>query len=206
MLAALLGVATAFDNPTRQAFVMELVGPEHVRNAVTLNSVLVNAARAVGPAVAGILIATVGVSICFLVNAGSYIAVIASLLLLDRSGRCARAPPAPRARGQLREGLRYVASTPGPRRAARDDGRDRRARLRVPGRAPDHRARDVRRRRRGLRLPDRRHGRRRRRRRPGRGRQRPHGHARGDLGELRLRDRDPAGSRGARPCRSSSPR
>ena len=56
-----------------------------MRNAVTLNSVLVNAARAVGPAVAGILIATVGVSICFLVNAGSYLAVIASLLLLDTS-------------------------------------------------------------------------------------------------------------------------
>ena len=107
-----LGVATAFDNPTRQAFVMELVGPEHVRNAVTLNSVLVNAARAVGPAVAGILIATVGVSVCFLVNAGSYLAVIASLLLLDRSRAAARALPAPRARGQLREGLRYVASTP----------------------------------------------------------------------------------------------
>ena len=111
VLAALLGVATAFDNPTRQAFVMELVGPDHVRNAVTLNSVLVNAARAVGPAMAGILIATVGVSICFLVNAGSYLAVIASLLLLDRSA-LRPSLPAPRARGQLREGLRYVASTP----------------------------------------------------------------------------------------------
>ncbi len=53
VLAAGLGIATAFDNPTRQSFVMELVGPDHVRNAVTLNSVLVNAARAVGPAVAG---------------------------------------------------------------------------------------------------------------------------------------------------------
>ena len=104
-------MATAFDNPTRQAFVIELVGEEHVRNAVTLNSVLVNAARAVGPAVAGILIATVGVSICFLVNAGSYLAVIASLLLLDRS-TLRPSLPAPRARGQLREGLRYVASTP----------------------------------------------------------------------------------------------
>jgi MFS family permease len=111
VLAALLGVATAFDNPARQAFVMELVGPEHVRNAVTLNSVLVNAARAVGPAVAGILIATVGVSVCFLVNAGSYLAVIASLLLLDLSA-LQPSRPAPRARGQLREGLRYVVSTP----------------------------------------------------------------------------------------------
>ena len=111
VLAAALGIATAFDNPARQAFVMELVGPDHVRNAVTLNSVLVNAARAVGPAVAGILIATVGVSVCFLVNAGSYVAVIASLLLLDRSA-LRPSIPAPRSRGQLREGLRYVASTP----------------------------------------------------------------------------------------------
>ena len=78
---------------------------------MTLNSVLVNAARAVGPAVAGILIATVGVSVCFLVNAGSYVAVIASLLLLDTSALRPSAP-APRSRGQLREGLRYVASTP----------------------------------------------------------------------------------------------
>ena len=111
VLAAALGVATAFDNPTRQSFVIELVGEEHVRNAVTLNSVLVNAARAVGPAVAGILIATVGVSVCFLVNSVSYLAVIASLLMLDRSA-LRPSLPAPRARGQLREGLRYVASTP----------------------------------------------------------------------------------------------
>jgi MFS family permease len=110
-LAAALGIATAFDNPARQAFVMELVGPDHLRNAVTLNSVLVNAARAVGPAVAGILIATVGVSVCFLVNAGSYIAVIISLMLLDRTA-LRPSIPAPRSRGQLREGLRYVASTP----------------------------------------------------------------------------------------------
>jgi MFS family permease len=111
VLAAALGVATAFDNPARQSFVMELVGTEHVRNAVTLNSVLVNAARAVGPAMAGILIATVGVSVCFLVNAGTYTAVIASLLLLDRSA-LRPSVPAPRSRGQLREGLRYVAGTP----------------------------------------------------------------------------------------------
>ena len=89
----------------------ELVGPDHVRNAVTLNSVLVNAARAVGPAMAGILIATVGVSVCFLVNAGSYVAVIASLLLLDKTA-LRPSIPTPRSRGQLREGLRYVASTP----------------------------------------------------------------------------------------------
>jgi MFS family permease len=111
VFAALLGLATAFDNPSRQSFVMEIVGPEHIRNAVTLNSVLVNAARAVGPAVAGVLIATVGTSICFLLNAGSYIAVLTALLLLNRDALLPSVP-APRARGQLREGLRYVAHTP----------------------------------------------------------------------------------------------
>ena len=60
VLAALLGFNNAFENPARQSFMLEMVGPEHLRNAVTLNSVLVNVARSVGPAVAGILIATVG--------------------------------------------------------------------------------------------------------------------------------------------------
>ncbi len=112
VLAGLLGCCSVFDQPTRQAFVLEMVGPDDLRNAVSLNSVLVNAARAVGPAVAGILIATVGVSVCFLVNAISYIAVIVSLATLDRAQL--RTPePSPRAPGQLREGLSYVRSTPG---------------------------------------------------------------------------------------------
>ena len=112
VLAGLLGCCTVFDNPTRQAFVLEMVGPDDLRNAVSLNSVLVNAARAVGPAVAGILIATVGVSVCFLVNAVSYIAVIVSLATLDRA-ELRPTVPTPRKPGQLREGLRYVRSTPG---------------------------------------------------------------------------------------------
>ncbi len=112
VLAALLGCLTVFDNPTRQAFVLEMVGPDDLRNAVSLNSVLVNAARAIGPATAGILIATVGVSVCFLVNAVSYIAVIVSLATLDRA-ELRPTVPAPRSPGQLREGLRYVRSTPG---------------------------------------------------------------------------------------------
>ena len=111
LLAGLLGIATAFDNPTRQSFVTELVGPDNLRNAVTLNSVLVNAARAIGPAIAGILIATVGVSACFLINASSYLAVLASLLLLDRSA-LRPSTPAPRERGQVRAGIAYVAGTP----------------------------------------------------------------------------------------------
>ncbi|MDQ6835193.1 MAG: MFS transporter [Actinomycetota bacterium] len=111
MLAALLGFNNAFEAPARQSFMLELVGPEHLRNAVSLNSVLVNVARAIGPAVAGILIATVGVGVCFFVNAGSFVAVVASLLTMNRSA-LSPTTPAPRARGQLREGLRYVRSNP----------------------------------------------------------------------------------------------
>jgi len=112
VLAALLGFNNAFENPARQSFMLELVGKEHLRNAVSLNSVLVNVARAIGPAVAGILIATVGDGVCFLVNAGSFVAVVASLMTMDR--RALRpTEPTPRARGQLREGLHYVRNTPG---------------------------------------------------------------------------------------------
>lgn len=110
-LALVLGCANAIDNPTRQSFVSELAGPGLVRNAVTLNSVLVNGARAVGPAVAGLLIAGVGVGWCFLANAASYLAV---LVVLHRLGRHALFPSEPtrRAKGQLREGLAYVRRTP----------------------------------------------------------------------------------------------
>jgi MFS family permease len=109
VLAAMLGLNNAFENPSRQSFMLELVGPEHLRNAVSLNSVLVNVARSVGPAVAGILIATVGDGVCFLVNAASFVAVVASLATMD--GRALNpTPPTPRERGQLREGLRYVRS------------------------------------------------------------------------------------------------
>ncbi len=111
-LAALLGLNNAFENPSRQSFMLEMVGPEHLRNAVSLNSVLVNAARTIGPAVAGILIASVGDGICFLANAASFVAVVASLATLDRTA-LSPTTPTPRARGQLRDGLRYVAGTPG---------------------------------------------------------------------------------------------
>jgi MFS family permease len=111
LLAALLGLNNAFENPARQSFMLELVGPEHLRNAVTLNSVLVNVARIIGPAVAGILIATVGDGVSFLVNAGTFLAVVASLITMDRAA-LSPTVPAPRARGQLRAGLRYIRSTP----------------------------------------------------------------------------------------------
>jgi MFS family permease len=111
VLAALLGLNNAFENPARQSFMLEMVGAEHLRNAVSLNSVLVNTARVIGPAVAGILIATVGEGICFLVNAASFVAVVTSLCTMDHA-TLDRTVPTPRARGQLREGLRYVRNTP----------------------------------------------------------------------------------------------
>jgi MFS family permease len=110
-LALGLGLVTMIDMPTRQTFVMEMVGREHVTNAVSLNGVIVNASRIVGPAVAGALIATVGVGICFLVNAGSYLAVIAGLYMM-RTQELQRGAITTRQRGQLRAGLRYVWRTP----------------------------------------------------------------------------------------------
>jgi MFS family permease len=111
VLATLLGVNNAFESPARQSFMLELVGPAHLRNAVTLNSVLVNVARGIGPAIAGIMIATVGDGVCFLLNSASFVAVVASLRTLDLTA-LNPTRPAPRAPGQLREGLRYVRETP----------------------------------------------------------------------------------------------
>ena len=106
-----LGLVNVLDNPARQAFVREMVAGDQVRNAVSLNSVLVNVARAVGPAVAGVLIASVGVGVCFLVNAVSFGAVIVAFLTMHRS-QLAQSVPVARLPGQLREGLRYVRRTP----------------------------------------------------------------------------------------------
>ncbi|MGC9962641.1 MAG: MFS transporter [Acidimicrobiales bacterium] len=111
VLAVVLGLNNSFENPTRQAFVLEMVGTDEVRNAVSLNSTMVNAARAVGPAVAGILIATVGVGACFLLNAASFVAVVFSLSTMDLT-MLQPSPPAGRSKGQVREGFRYVARTP----------------------------------------------------------------------------------------------
>ncbi len=113
LLAAVLGTATAIDNPTRQAFVKEMVGPEDVPNAVALNSIVMNTARLVGPALGGVTIAAVGVAGCFALNACSFLAVIAGLLLM-RPERFYEAVRAPRGRvlTQIGEGLAYVARTP----------------------------------------------------------------------------------------------
>lgn len=110
-LALALGVVGSFDNPARTAFVMEMVGRSRLTNAVGLNSVLVNSARIVGPAVGGLLIVTVGIGICFIINAFSYLALIGALLLM-REQEIERSAPEPRRAGQLREALGYVWGEP----------------------------------------------------------------------------------------------
>ncbi len=110
-LALGLGVVNLFDNPARQTFVSEMVGRDLLPNAVSLNSVLMNSARVIGPAIAGILIATVGIPICFFANAGSYAAVIVALALM-RPAELHRSPLVKQAKGQVREGLRYVWGEP----------------------------------------------------------------------------------------------
>jgi MFS family permease len=111
VLALLLGCVTAFDMPARQAFVSEMVGPDRVVNAVGLNSASFNTARVVGPAVAGVLIAVVGIAPAFFLNAVSYLAMIGGLLAMDPD-RLYRRAAVERGRGQIRAGLRYVWATP----------------------------------------------------------------------------------------------
>jgi MFS family permease len=111
VLAFLLGLNNCFENPARQSFILEMVGPTHLRNAVSLNSVMVNVARAVGPAMAGLIIAAGGTGICFLLNAASFAVVVLTLTRLDVSA-LQPSPPTARGPGQLREGLSYVARTP----------------------------------------------------------------------------------------------
>ncbi|CAM3024742.1 MFS transporter [Prescottella defluvii] len=107
VLALLLGLNNCFENPARQSFLLEMVGPEDLRNAVSLQSTLVSASRIIGPAIAGVTIAAGGLGVCFLLNAASFVAVVTSLLRLNVA-ELHPSPPMERARGQLREGLRYV--------------------------------------------------------------------------------------------------
>jgi MFS family permease len=107
ILAALLGVAFAFDIPARQSLVAELVGREDLTNAVALNASAFNGSRVVGPAIAGVLIAAVGVGVCFLINGLSYLPVVAALLVM----RLPPHRPATRRRSALadiRDGLRFI--------------------------------------------------------------------------------------------------
>ncbi|MFE1550249.1 MFS transporter [Streptomyces sp. NPDC058718] len=111
LIAFLLGMVTVVDNPARQAYVAEMVGPAQLRNAVSLNSANFQSARLIGPAVAGVLIAGVGSGWAFLLNGLSFLAPLVSLLLM-RTSELHKVERAPRGKGQLREGLRYVAGRP----------------------------------------------------------------------------------------------
>jgi len=108
VLSALLGVINAFDIPARQAFIMDMVGREDLINAIALNSAMFNASRIAGPAVAGILVASIGEGWCFFANAVSYIAVIAGLLLMNvsRHERLTSASPLE----DVVEGIRFIWS------------------------------------------------------------------------------------------------
>ncbi|ACD20149.1 MFS transporter [Paraburkholderia phytofirmans] len=111
VFAGLLGCVTAFDSPVRQTFVSDLVGEEDLSNAVGLNSTSFNMARMVGPAVAGLLIASVGTGWVFLINALSFVAVLGSLRML-RLNELHLRPAAARSRGSFVEGFKYVWKRP----------------------------------------------------------------------------------------------
>lgn len=111
VIALVLGLVTAIDNPSRQTFTLEMVGRSRLTNAVSLNTATFTTARVMGPAVAGFMIAGVGIGECFLINAASFIPVTVALLTMDRSQLDTTAAVEQR-RGQVREGLRYVRSVP----------------------------------------------------------------------------------------------
>jgi MFS family permease len=111
LLCLLLGCVSALETPVRQSFVIEMVGRDQLSNAVALNSMTFNLARMVGPAVAGVLITLIGTGWVFLINAASFVGVLAGLLLM-KADQLHRHEPVPREKGQLREGLRYVRHRP----------------------------------------------------------------------------------------------
>lgn len=111
VLAFCFGTLSALDNPARQAFVPEMVGQGLIRSAVTLNSTFVNVGRAVGPVVAGVLISTIGIGWCFMVNAASFGAVLYALATM-KIADLQPVPPVRAQKNQLIEGLRYAMKVP----------------------------------------------------------------------------------------------
>ena len=109
-LSVASGIVTAIDNPSRQSFYIEMVGEEHVRNAVSLNSAAFTGSRIFGPAIAGVLIATVGIATCFLIDGLSYAAVLVALFAM-RAGELHPQKRSSRDRGHLVAGLKYVWAT-----------------------------------------------------------------------------------------------
>ncbi len=116
LLAGLLGIVNLFDVPARQAFVQQMVGRDLIANAVSLNSVLMNAGRLIGPGIATAFIATFGTAVCFYANAVSYVAVLVALALM-RSHEFLPMKTVTREKGQLRLGIAYVRANPELRRA-----------------------------------------------------------------------------------------
>src|SRR5947199_552928 len=110
VLASLLGFVNAFDIQARQYFIVEMVGKQDLMNAIALNSSMFNGARVVGPAVAGLLVASIGEGWCFFANAVSYIAVLAGLLLM-KVLPAERAPRTASALADIAEGFRFVRGT-----------------------------------------------------------------------------------------------
>ena len=111
LLALALGFVNVFDNPARQSFITEMVPPEDLANAVTLNSVSLNLARVFGAALGGILVATLGLALCFAFNAISFAAVLLSLAAMN-AALLFPARPVKQRKGQIRAGLAYVRETP----------------------------------------------------------------------------------------------
>ncbi len=112
ILAALLGIANAFDNTTRQSFVVEMVGKEDLMNAITLNSSMFNGARVLGPALAGLAIGRLGMAPCFLINAASFLAVIAGLAMMRLKHQVPARPANNMMWQNIAEGLQYIRRTP----------------------------------------------------------------------------------------------
>lgn len=111
VISVLIGFVQVVDNPTRQSFVAEMVGTDRIRNAVTLNSTMVNLARVIGPSFGGILIATIGVGMCFVINSLTFIAILIALFLMH-ANELHTAPVRIQEKGQLKAGFRYVLSKP----------------------------------------------------------------------------------------------
>ncbi len=110
-LAIIGGILLSFDNPLRRSFVPEMVRQDDIANAVVLNSLVINVSRIFGPTLAGLLIVTAGYGWCFTIDAFSYLAALLCLFMM-RPSELRRRPPKPRAKGEVREGLRYIRSIP----------------------------------------------------------------------------------------------
>ncbi len=112
VLATLLGIVNTIDMPARQAFIIDLVGKEDLMNAIALNSSVFNSARAVGPALAGLLITAAGTAACFFINGLSFLAVLAGLLFMNIESASRRAKPVYNVLLDMREAIGYVRATP----------------------------------------------------------------------------------------------